>query len=236
MTIKDPLDGWLGIDLVMSNEAFGETMKFYSKEVRNCVKIRNAIICFESLLFQDTILNNTIEEVKADFEASLFLSSHGFYKHSIGALRSAMEVCFEGLFYHFNEEKYSDWYEGKRDRIKIKDSFNSLRKNSNRFKSFDKKHSFYNEVYNILYNQLSLYVHTQGQKALEIEKRNDIVPKFNKKAYNEFLSFYKKVFEIISTSLLILFPKILTTKNDCVKEIMEMTPNKIIKKIEEFSR
>ena len=160
--VKDPLRGRM-IDLTLYRDVFEQTLKFHQKGIRKCVTIRNAIICLEYLLMNEFIMCNTLEEVKADFEASLFLSTHGYYKHSMNALRSALEVCFEGLFYHFHPKRYDDWLKGKKGRINIPTSFRSLGKKSIIFKDFDKKYNFFNEVYDDLYNQLSLFVHTQGQ-------------------------------------------------------------------------
>jgi hypothetical protein len=232
--VEDPLKGWFG-DLSISNEAFKKTLKLHRNEARNCAIIRNAVICIEYLLRDKQIVNNTLEEVKADFEASLFSATHGFYKYSMNALRSALEVCFEGLFYHFKPTKYNDWLQGTRGRVDIKSSFRSLRKKSSSLKAYDEKHSLLGEVYDGLYASLSLFVHTHGQRCLEIEKRGDIVPHYNSQAFDEWYMAYKKTFEVIATSFLVIFPQILTSRDKCVNDIVNSLPKERLKTITEIS-
>jgi len=221
--VEDPLKGWFG-DLSISDEVFEQTVKLHQSDVRDCVIIRNGIICIEYLLMDKHIANNTLEEVKADFEASLFSAVHGFYKSSMSALRSALEVCFEGLFYHYKPREYNEWLKGTRKRIDIKSSFQSLRKNSSVFRNYDIKFKLENETYGILYRHLSLFVHTQGQRSLEIEKRKDIIPHYNSQAFDEWFEAYKKTFEVVATSFLVIFPQILASTDECVKDIVSNLP------------
>ena len=230
--IKDPLRGWFG-DLSIYDEAYEKTIKSCEAEVRNCVIIRNAVVCMGYLLMDKHIINNTLEEVKADFEASLFLATHGFYKYSMSALRSVLEVCFEGLSYHYKQGKYQDWLQGARGRIDIKSSFKSLRKNSSLLKAYDEKYDLLKEVYDDLCASLSLFVHTQGQRCLEIEKRNDIIPHYNPKAFDEWYMAYRKTFEVIATTFLLVFPQILASEDTCIQKIFTSLPKNRLETINE---
>ena len=232
--LEDPLKGWF-VDLSISNEAFEQTLKLRQNMVRNCVVVRNGIICLEYLLMNKRIINNTLEEVKADFEASLFLATHGFYKYSTSALRSALEVCFEGLFYHYKPTKYNDWLQGTRGRVNIKSSFESLRMNSASLRAYDEEYNLLEELYDNLYSSLSLFVHTQGQRSLEIEKRNDIVPHYNPQAFDEWYVAYKKTFEVVATSFLVIFPEILASRNKCLKDIVTSLPKERLKTVTDIS-
>lgn len=231
---EDPLKGWFG-DLSIYDEAFEKTLELHQNEIKKCVVIRNGIICIEYLLMNERIVNNTLEEVKADFEASLFSATHGFYKYSMDALRSALEVCFEGLYYHFNPEKYNKWLQGKRKRVNVKSSFQTLRQNASSFDAYDSQFDLQKEAYDVLYKQLSHFVHTQGQRSLEIEKRGDIVPHYNSQAFDEWYLLYKKTFEVIATSFLVIFPQISASKDDCLKDIVSSLSKERLKRIMDIS-
>lgn len=111
----------------------------------------------------------------------------------------------------------------------------SLRKKSSSFKAYDEKHNLLKEVYDDLYASLSLFVHTQGQRCLEIEKREDIVPHYNPQAFNEWYMAYKKTFEVIATSFLVIFPQILNSKDECLKDVVTSLPKERLKTIIDIS-
>lgn len=231
--VEDPLKGWFG-DLSISDEAFEQTLKLHWNEVRNCVIVRNAVICIGYLLMDKHIINNTLEEVKADFEASLFLATHGFYKYSMVALRSALEVGFYGLFCHYNPKCYEKWYKGTK-RTEILEAFEGLKKKSSSFRTYDERYNLKKEVYDELYQNLNLFVHTRGQRYLEIEKRKDIVPHYNSKAFDEWHSAYKKTFDVIATSFLVIFPQIFTSRDKCLKDVVNSLPKERLKTITDVS-
>lgn len=220
------------IDLACANEVLGETMKYKRDEIDQAYGIVNNIIELQFIFYVETAcgqsqyknLMDILEEIKIEFQGSVLNATHGFYRNATASLRSALQLCFQGLFGYYNPSEHQEWLNGQRDTIDIKSAIDSLKSRYPRFQIYDQKYDFKNSTYS-LYQELCKYVHIEGLPIFESETRKDIVPKFSAQALEKWLNYILKIWEVIATAFLVAFPFIMDTSDTVKQSLLRLLPS-----------
>lgn len=168
--------------------------------------------------FSENILDNDekemLKKVSTQLESSMMSLALGFYRQAFYTLRLSFEMGMGAVYFSTNKMEHSEWIQGKTDIIwsKMLDVDSGVL--SSRFSdAFFSELSYlvkdYREKSNILYRQLSEFVHgnyeTWSKSGMQIQ--------YNKNTVTEYFSQYRGVVEILLFALCIRYLKAIPKSN-----------------------
>lgn len=196
-----------------------ESQKIFAQSISENVEFGKAhhlsTCIFE---FSENILDNDEKEmlrkVSTQLESSMMSLTLGFYRQAFYTLRLSFEMGMGAVYFSTNKMEHSEWIKGKADIIwsKMLDFESGVL--SSRFSdAFFPELSYlvkdYQEKSNILYRQLSEFVHgnyeTWSKSGMQIQ--------YNKNTVTEYFSQYRGVVEILLFALCIRYLKSLPKSN-----------------------
>jgi len=222
----------LSIDFSSANVVFEETMRMKEAEMAQAYSVVGYVMNLQFVLYVESEsgqlgyqdLMNVLEEMKIELQGSAFSASHGFYRNAIASLRSTIELCFQGLYGYHSPAEHQKWLNGQKKTIGIKAAIDHLKSKNVRFRKYDQAYRFKDSTYSF-YRDLCKYVHVEGVPAFESETRNDIVPKFNEQAFNQWMDHLIKTWEIIAITFLLIFPFIMDVSKTVRQSLLQKLPD-----------
>lgn len=148
-----------------------------------------------------------IAEANFELENSIELCKLGFYKHALIALRNVLELGLLAIYWdiddksHFNIQKWLYSFENTPFKNTV---FKKLMTNEN-IERFDKTHNLFNDI-NILFGQLSNFVHTKGRLYSSNDLVNANFNRFNEKSFLTWLKFMEKTVQYVVIVHILKYP------------------------------
>lgn len=148
-----------------------------------------------------------LDECRAEFECSLLLLKHAFYKQAFSGLRNVLELGLLSGFWLQSDEGHKNirkWHNGKQPTPFKRDIFAKLFANAN-VADFDSRRDLRKSL-NYLYGELANYSHTCGHKYSS--RANTISPTncFTESIVDAWVDVATKSVEYIISVHLLLFP------------------------------
>jgi hypothetical protein len=156
-------------------------------------------------------------EIQPDLEAAILLAISGFYRHATLILRSMLDLAFASVWFSFNRDEFDQWWKGDQAApfqhrgimggpmlTELMNKNSSLRKAEEKFHLVERGMR--------MHLDLSDYVHTKGEKAMDISHRNDTVPHYYPEELKAWFERFREVFEIWVVLVFARYPRLLTMK------------------------
>lgn len=148
-----------------------------------------------------------IAEANFELENSIALCKLGFYKHALIALRNVLELGLLSVYWdiddksHLNIQKWLYSFDNTPFKNTI---FKKLTTNEN-IEKFDKTHNFFSDI-DILFGQLSNFVHTKGRFHSSNDLANANFNRFNEKSFLTWLKFMEKTAQFVVIVHILKYP------------------------------
>ena len=192
-----------------------ETNEYLESNPEILSKIKETLSIFNHL---EDLLPQTIEKVwsghmfpmieaETELETSTQLCKLGFYKHSLIALRNALELGLLSVYWDIDGQSHIDiqkWLRSLTDTPFRKTIFPKLKTNQN-IENFDSKHRILDYFDNI-FKKLSDFVHTKGRIHSSLDLTNANFSRFNEKSLLLYVDFLKKVVTFIVIIHILKYP------------------------------
>jgi len=134
-------------------------------------------------------------EAEIELKSSIQFCKLGFYKHSLIALRNALELGLLSVYWDIDGQSHIDiqeWLHSFIDTpIRKRTIFPKLKTNQN-IKNFDDKHKIL-DYFDDIFKKLSNFVHTKGRIHSSWNLANANFNRFNEKSFLICVDFLKKV-------------------------------------------
>jgi hypothetical protein len=146
-------------------------------------------------------------EAEQDLDSSILLMLSGFYKDSIRAMRSCLELNIFALYNFLNEGEYDfqRWLSGESKTPKLHILLDGIINKSDAFKKLDTQMNWKEEV-KLLYKELSGFMHTQGASYTHVSLRNSNQTVFSSDGIKVGMSLLIKVIRISGMGFVVNFP------------------------------
>ena len=151
--------------------------------------------------------NFPFSESYYELENSFELCQQGFYRHSLFALRCALELAVIGLCFDKNDQAHIDvqkWIHSEEPTPWFQKSLNCIFELDN-FCQFNDELSLKNDIKDI-YSSLSDYVHSRGYRYSTTGQSKSNFNQFNESSLRQYVDFMKKVISDIVTMMLLKYP------------------------------
>ena len=151
--------------------------------------------------------NFPFSESYSELEISFHLCQQGFYRHSLFALRCALELAVIGLCFDKNDQAHIDiqkWIRSEEPTPWFQRSLNCIFKLDN-FSQFNNEIPLKDEIKDI-YSSLSDYVHSRGYRYSNRGQSNSNINQFNELSLRQYVDFMKKVISGSVTMMLLKYP------------------------------
>lgn len=154
----------------------------------------------------------TFIEADRELAASRSLAALGFYKDAFKTLRSYLELVLFGLFvFSRNDHQYfSDWFSGTKQAPPItgKAGLIGLVSGNKYLSEIDKQTDWATQLTDN-YRRLSNFVHSRGKDASNLWLWQQARPKFNEKAWTEWIESAVTTVQLMSAAVVSHFPRAL---------------------------
>jgi hypothetical protein len=152
----------------------------------------------------------TFIEADRELAASRSLAALGFYKDAFKALRSYLELILFGLFiFSRNDQQYfQEWFAGTKQAPPITGKTGLIRLVcENEYLSEVDKQADWATQLTDGYRRLSNFVHSRGRNASNLWLWQQARPKFNEKAWSEWIEFAVTTVHLMSAAVVCHFPR-----------------------------
>lgn len=143
-------------------------------------------------------------ETDTDLSSSIYLLLGGYYRQALMCLRNWLELTLIGIYYNrYYKEKtsrYNQWKEGERQSPTWRDLLDSLFSRTE-FQKADNLIGLRKKL-EILYNELSEFVHNRGMSKHQLQEGRDNVPRYVENAFNIYYEMLQRTFDLL---VLVLF-------------------------------
>jgi hypothetical protein len=180
----------------------------------------NALSGFNELMFAIPIFGGSGENYKSiepwhhlffeaeqDLDSAVLLLLTGFYKDSFRSLRSFLELHIFSLYHYANDDKdnFQVWLEGKANTPRMGDLLKTLSKKSEHIRTLNDKLQWNTEV-DLLYKELSGFMHTQGASHTHTSLRSSNMTSFSEIGIDTGIKFLLKALRLASMAFTVNFP------------------------------
>jgi len=152
----------------------------------------------------------TFIEADRELAASRSLAALGFYKDAFKALRSYLELILFGLFiFSRNDQQYfREWFSGTKQAPPITGKAGLIRLvGGNKYLSEVDRQTDWATQLTDDYRRLSNFVHSRGKDASNLWLWQQARPKFNEKAWNEWIDSAVTTVQLMSAAVVCHFPR-----------------------------
>jgi hypothetical protein len=174
-------------------------------------------------------------ETETDLSSSIYLMLGGYYRQALMCLRTWLELTLIGIYYKNywkgKSSRYNQWKTGRRQSPAWRQLLDALFSRTE-FNVADKTIDLRNRL-EILYNELSAFVHNRGMSRYRLQNGRDNVPRYVESAFSIYYQMVQKVFDMQVLMLFISYPNELTyTKEEEFEEIEDLLTTETRKYIE----
>jgi len=142
-----------------------------------------------------------------ELENSFELCKQGFYRHSLFALRCALELVVIGLCFNKNDKGHIDiqkWLRSEENTPWFKKSLACIFELDNFYK-FNKEFPLENDIYDI-YSLLNDYVHSKGYRYSTTGQSHSNFNRFNESSLLRYIELMKKTVNCMAIMMLLKYP------------------------------
>jgi len=143
-------------------------------------------------------------ETETDLSSSIYLMLGGYYRQALMCLRTWLELTLIGIYYnkYYKEgtSRYNQWKTNQRQSPTWKNLLDSLFTRPE-FQNANKSINLRREL-EVLYTELSAFVHNRGMSKYKLQNGRDNVPRYVENAFDVYYKMLQKTFD---TLVLILF-------------------------------
>jgi len=142
-----------------------------------------------------------------ELENSFELCKQGFYRHSLFALRCALELAVIGLYFDKNDQAHIDiqkWLQSEENTPWFKKSLDCIFELDN-FIHFNNEFPQQNDIYDI-YSLLSDYVHSKGYRYSTTGQSRSNFNQYNESSLLRYIELMKKTVSAMVTMMLLKYP------------------------------
>lgn len=142
-----------------------------------------------------------------ELENSFELCKEGFYRHSLFAVRCALELAVIGLFFNKKDQAHiyiQKWLRSEENTPWFKKSLKRIFELDN-FSKFNKEFPLENDIYDI-YSLLSDYVHSKGYRYSTTGQSQSNFNQFNESSLLRYFDLMKKTVSCMVTMMLLKYP------------------------------
>ena len=151
--------------------------------------------------------NFPFSESYYELENSFELCKQGFYRHSLFAVRCALELAVIGLCFNKNDQAHIDiqkWLRSEENTPWFRKSLKCIFELDNFYK-FNKEFPLENDIYDI-YSTLSDYVHSKGYRFSTTGQSQSNFNRFNETSLLRYIDLMKKTVRGMVTMMLLKYP------------------------------
>jgi hypothetical protein len=164
-------------------------------------------------------------ETETDLSSSIYLMLGGYYRQALMCLRTWLELTLIGIFYnkHYKEKisRYNQWKANQRRSPKWNDLLDSVFTKPE-FQNANKAINLRNKL-EVLYDELSAFVHNRGMSKYKLQNGRDNVPRYVENAFDVYYKMLQKTFDMLVLILFVAYEKELTyTKKEEWQEIEDL--------------
>lgn len=141
-------------------------------------------------------------------ENSFELCKQGFYRHSLFALRCALELAVIGLYFDKNDKAHIEvqkWLHSEENTPWFKKESLKCIFELDNFREFNNEFSLQNDIYDI-YSLLSDYVHSKGYHYSTTGQSHSNISQFNELSLLRYVELMKKTVSAMVTMMLLKYP------------------------------
>lgn len=213
-------------DMLPNESVRSITVKNRFEELEQIRKIKNGDSIVNFALFmklgQEHPSARLWLETETDLSSSIYLILGGYYRQALMCLRNWLELTLTGIYYNNywkgETSRYNQWKSGQRQSPTWKNLLEALF-SRREFSAADEAVKLRKRL-EILYNDLSAFVHNRGMSKYKLQNGRDNVPRYVEGAFNLYYRMVQKVFDMLVLILFISYSKELAyTKKEEFGEI-----------------